>query len=199
MNISLKQNIYNLSFQKKLVAKAKILKEGKPSPVQIYHIDKNEDMNALEDALYQKHWDGNFYRPNIIAFCPEIEGAMEYELYTLESNQKTLGCTIIKKNPNNIQVDFLETAPLYSSYSSNRNGKYIGETLLTFLATLAQKEGKDLTINEVADREKTKVFYYTICGFKNIGKCTAKLPYNRLGNLISQNERHTGKQIEIIG
>jgi hypothetical protein len=64
---------------------------------------------------------------------------------------------------------------------------------------MAQDEEKDLTISEVADREKTKNFYYNQCGFKNLGKNNAKLPYNRLGNLIQQNEKHTGKRIELIG
>ncbi|MBR5303527.1 MAG: hypothetical protein IKU37_01715 [Candidatus Gastranaerophilales bacterium] len=66
------------------------------------------------------------------------------------------------------------------------------------MATLAQSENKDLIITDIADKEKTKTFYQQ-CGFRNRGKDSAILSHNRLGNLISNNEKHTGNKIELIG
>lgn len=155
-------------------------------------------MDTFEDALYTRNWDGNFYRKNFITFCPEVEGNTSRSLYTLENDKEVLGCVEIKRKKDNMEVFLLEVAPAHSLYNPNRKTKYIGETLLSFLATLAQSENKDLIIIDIADREKTKTFYQQ-CGFKNCGKDSAILSYNRLDNLISQNEIHTGAKIELIG
>ncbi|MBR5303528.1 MAG: hypothetical protein IKU37_01720 [Candidatus Gastranaerophilales bacterium] len=106
MNISLKQNIYNISFQKTLKAKASIKKDGRKFPVQIYHLDKNKDMDTFEDALHTRNWDGNFYSENFITFCPEALDDTNYSLYTLENDKEVLGCVEIERKEDNIEVFF---------------------------------------------------------------------------------------------
>ena len=40
---------FNLSFQKRLVAKANVLKDKKPCPVFIYELTKKEDVDYFEN------------------------------------------------------------------------------------------------------------------------------------------------------
>ena len=51
----------------------------------------------------------------------------------------------------------------------------------------------------ISAREKTRDFYFKQCGFKIANKDTGIIPHHLLDTLISQNEKHTGGKIELIG
>lgn len=196
MNIDFKNNI---SFQKSLVAKAKIIVNGRQESAEIFHLDKNEDMVVFKKNTDNQDWENNYYLADIQEVSPEEAATLRFKIYCIENKEKPLGYVYISSDFNNIEVDILETAPVHSTYNSKRTAKYIGETLLSFLATLAKKEGKNLTVEGIAPREKTKDFYFKQCGFKIADKDTGIIPYRLLDNLISQNEKHTGAKIELIG
>ena len=196
MNIT---SVRNINFQKTLKAKAAIQHEGEIRSVDIFCIDDDKDVSALEKQADFWDWNRSFYLPEIFAFCPSTSSEMRYQLYTLELDGKLLAYSIIHKTEDDIEVELLEVAPAYSVYNTERKTKYVGETMMSFLASVAKKEGKKVSITEVADREKTKNFYFQLCGFDELPDKQALLSGCKLDNLISNNQGHTGKKIELIG
>ena len=69
--------------------------------------------------------------------------------------------------------------------------------MLAFLVKITGKEDKHFEVPDVAQREKTKSFYFEHCGFKKIGDRVAYLKKKNFKNLLSLNKSHTGSKIKI--
>ncbi len=188
-----------LPFQKKLVATAQIRNNEKPQEVKIYQLDKESDVEILERALDTKEWLGSYYLPDLnVAFGDDFS---TYNYYAMLDNKGKLLCTSVVNERGNTKnkLEFIETAPRKSLYNkAKRKTRYIGETMLAFIAKKGKKEKKELVVPTVADREKTKNFYFTQCGFAPFGKRGAKINIASVDSFVRKNENHTGGQIKIL-
>ena len=187
----------NISFQKKLVAKAMVQKESMPEEVKIYQLDEQKDIMDLKKASEDRNWYGSFYLDEI---CEEGSYFIEnYDVFTMETKDKKVICYSVVDNnrKKETRLNFIETAPKLSCYNKgNRTFKYIGETMMAFIAKQGSK--KDFVVGTVADREKTKNFYFRNCKFSPHKTKGAILEQQKLDKFIKANEAHTGKTIELI-
>lgn len=189
----------NVTFQKRLVAKANILsRDNSTHRVNIYHLNRKKDVKYLEQALSKDEWRDNFYLNNAtICFDDDYK---DVKYYTIEDTEHNTLCFSIFNDKDKIHntLSRIETAPEQSCYSKEKRGfKYIGETMLAFLAEKTKKQGKDLLATNIAKRPKTQQFYFEQCGFSKDGERNAKLEYSQLDNFIKRNADHTKGGIKI--
>lgn len=197
MNISSIQNTNSINFQKKLVAKAGIITDGKTEDVNIYRLDKRRDIRDIRKALNNPIWEGNYYLN-----CELFKHWNGYRhlghIYTIEDKNKNILCysVIYNKGLFNKSLELIETAPKISRYNKkDRKSKYIGETMLAFIAS--KLKGKNLDVPYVNQEFLTKSFY-TYCNFELGDRYGAILKKDNAKKLIEQNFQHTGKKIELI-
>lgn len=196
-------SVNQINFQKKLVAKSGVIKEGKNKRVQIYELDRELDKRYFEKALYNSNWINKSYYLADIDEEFETAGSNQH-FYVMEDKKgRLLGFSLLTRNENDI-LEYLETCPKYSINSGEkRKIRYIGETMLAFLSKLSQKANRDLCVFSIAPRKETFDFYYKYCGFeqnpssKDI-KSAAILKKENIENLIKQNEAHTNSSIELF-
>ena len=188
----------NIAFEKTLKAKGAIIKNNNPSDVSIYLLDEKEDMESFKCLKKQKDWRGSYYLYDMAQFG-EYYFENGYDIYTLEDDKENvLAYSLTKRLPSKVKVSLLEVAPTYSRNNENRNVKFIGETLVSFLAKTAKQEHKDLYVKDVANRTKTQDFYFSLCKFQRAGDDDAILRKKTIPKLLKSNENHTGKKIELI-
>lgn len=190
----------NINFQKHLVANATIKSDNKQEKVKIYQFDNSKDLQDLINAQKTKSWENNFYLNDSIIDFERFFGNFDY--YTMENNNKDILCFSIvdNKRKKHTKLEYLETAPKLSCYNaSSRPFKYIGETMMAFLAHLAQKEDKDFLVDFVAERPKTQNFYFKQCGFKKDSSRNGIIKNKDLGKLIKLNATHVGCEIDVVG
>ena len=186
------------NFTKTLRGVGAIKGEYGQEEVRIYHLDEPQDQSDLLKARKSQAWRGNFYLEDTATFAKDY--IKKYSVYSMENTDGDLLCYCVVDNNRSKEskLRLIETAPQLSCYNKiQRRAKYIGETMMAFIA--AQSKNKDFTIAEVADRPQTKDFYYKGCKFVPHKNCGAILSNSNLGKLISKNATHTGKKIEIIG
>lgn len=188
---------HNIAFQKKLVAKATIQKDYDSEEVKIYHLDEEKDINDLKRASNQENWYGSFYIDEI---CDEgVYFINNYTVYTMETKDKNVICYSVVDNnrKKETRLNFIETAPKLSCYNKTKRGfKYVGETMMAFIAKQGKK--KDFVVGTVADREKTKGFYFKNCKFTPYKTNGAILEQAKLDKFVKNNASHTGKEVELI-
>lgn len=191
---------FNINFQKQLVAKANIVsKGGKPKEVSIYHLDEKKDIKELEHAYNDASWKGNYYLASVLAYFEDDYNKVKY--YTMEDDEQNILCYSIlnETNRKRNRLDCIETIPVQSSYTEGkRDFKYIGETMLAFLAKETRLQGKDFHILSIAKRQKTQNFYFNQCRFQPYGSDDALVDFPDLKAFIVQNERHTGGKIRLM-
>ena len=198
---------FNLSFQKKLMANANVIKNNEPCPVSIYKLDKSEDKKYLKD-LYENadNWKFSYYLPFIKEqFAHPIKyritKGQKLEFYTIEdSKNNCLGLVEVdnaKKDKQNIS--FIETFP---ENRETNEFKYIGETLLAFLTKQQQiQENPREIIVKMAMLEAQPFYVKSHFKFMHNG-CTPYfmfLPKMNEDLLIESNKFHTNKEIELVG
>ena len=191
-------NNCNLSFLKTLRATGAVLFQDKTKQVDIFQLDKKEDLEQLKMLKKDKSWKGNFYLNDLIFFGEDYlkKGLM---IHTIEDKRENiLGFALSSETLFRINVSLLETAFQLSRYNAQRETRYIGETMVAFLAALAKSKKKDLLVKSVADRTKTQDFYFSLCKFSRLGEEDALLKKRTVEKLIKNNEKHTGKRIELI-
>lgn len=197
----MKINTENLSFQKKLVAKCKIGNAGQNQKVSIYELDKKKDIMELHKAYLSSLWDDNFYLEEYTDEFEKPDKNPEDKFYIIKDEAGDVICISLlnKQNPSENAIEYIETAPKVSCYNNiDRPIKFIGETMLAFLAKMTRKEGKNLSIKEIADRPLTKNFYFKHCHFTPRGDNDAIMPNDRLKDLENMNKQHTGKKVKIL-
>lgn len=191
--------INNLFFQKKLVAKANVIKKNTPERVNIYELEKEVDKDYFEKISKDENWKN-------AQFLEFIESDFKYlskgeeTIYSMEdSSGNVLGLSKISDFMNLKILELIETAPKYSIIKRGRRTfKYIGETMLAFIASLCKKEDKYLDIADVVHNRKVRKFYFNNCGFEDLTCDRAILRKNKIDNFLEHNKAHTSLNIELI-
>lgn len=189
-----------ISFQKTLVKNCTIPdKKNNLHQCSIYKLDLPEDSDYFYKPRKDGKWIGN-------RFLDEIEESVQFTIegennYVIENTKgDCLGYVTTSDDTENKikEVLYLETCPRYASTNPKRGLKYIGETLLSYVVELADKNGFDCVSIPIISRKAEK-FYIKKCGFKEepddaSGVILYKKDYSQL---IEQNKNHTeanGKQ-----
>lgn len=189
-------NTQNISFQKKLVGLGAVKQADVSKAVKFFRLDELSDIVDLKNAQKAQQWHGNYYLNDVVAGNNYY--IKNFSVFTMEDEAKNLlGFSILENNDSCTILDIIETAPRLSCYREKRPIKYIGESMMAFIATLSGK--KDVKVIDIAQRPKTKKFYFSQCGFsKNLFNDGAVLKRRNFKRLINANEAHTGKKVELV-
>ena len=192
--------ISNISFQKKLAANCTVLKSnGRKEPCKIYKLNPNEDSDYFIKLQKKDYWKNANYLEDIIEELPNIgKGFNTNKIYSMENkNGDCIGFAELTNINDSIYIFTLETAPKYVNYKKQSPLKYIGETLLTFVANLAKKSNKNnIKLCPVSDAIG---FYSAKCHMDyNNNEMICILPKEKFDTLISQNIVHTGSKINML-
>lgn len=184
-----------ISFQKTLVKNCVIPdKRNYSSDCAIYKLDLPEDVDYFSKAQRDKKWNNN-------RFLDEIEESLQFAIkeennYVIENDKgDCLGyISTSDDNENKIkEVLFLETCPHYASANPKRGLKYIGETLLSYVVDVADKNGFECVSVPIVS-SKAEDFYTKKCGFEqDLEDASGEvlLPKKDFHKLIKQNQEHT--------
>jgi len=191
------QNFNPVNFQKRLVATCKIGSADNSCDAKIYLLDKKDDYYELKEAKNSENWEGNYYLNNIQEnFCLDFK---KINHHIMENPNGDIICvTKSAKKGKKTSLEYIETAPKLSCYNHIRALKYIGETMLAFLAKDAKESRKILVVPTVAERPKTLNFYYNQCGFDKNGLTNAIMPREKVDRFLKNNEKHTGGPINLL-
>ena len=190
--------INNTQFQKKLIANASVQKNNNPEKVYIYKLEYDTDEAYFQKLKNDKCWENNNYLSYILVDFAVDQRPCDYFISMEDEKGNVLGISEITSAKNSILLDFLETAPKYSiNNKGKRTFKYIGETMLGFIALLCKIVNKRLEIPDIADSQSARDFYFKNCGFTDTGLNGARM--SEFDDFIARNEHHTGSSIEIIG
>lgn len=183
-----------VSFKKTLVKDCYIpTNKNCPTLCAIYKLDLPEDSDYFSKVQCDEKWDKN-------RFLNEIDESIQITVenennYVLENSKgDCLGyiCTSDDKHNKIKEVLFLETCPHYANANPKRGLKYIGETLLSYIVELADKNDVDCVSIPIVSR-KAIPFYTDKCGFKQDPEdISSKILYKKdFQKLINQNKEHT--------
>lgn len=189
--------VKNISFSKKLVANCHIGTCEDKHEAKIYQLDKESDYFLFRKVKDVGDWQNSFYFLTLMCeFCSDYKKS---QYYVMEDEKgKAICFSKTTKAKKKTDLDYIETVPKLSANSLSRKIKYIGETMLAYLVLESDSENKILNVPNVANRDRTKSFYYEQCGFKKNGKHAAYMPKESVKDFIEQNKMHTGSTIEII-
>ncbi|MBQ4122890.1 hypothetical protein IJD44_04110 [bacterium] len=189
-----------ISFKKELVAKTSLCskKEGEV-PCSIYRLEEDIDKHYFFKINNFQDWDSADYF-SFMAYSTSILNALchdDKDFYVLENNDgDCLSCAQVSKSKNNYTLDIIETVPKYTNPYSKRNSspiKYIGQTMVAFLAKLAQKNEKEYI--RVISTIDTKPYYTDVCFFD---EDPLVLYSRKFSELIEKNEENTNSKIELV-
>ena len=189
-------NTQSVNFQKKLIGLGAIRQEDISKTVKFFQLDDVSDMLDLKKARKTSNWFGNFYLNDVVS--GDGYHIQKYDVFTMEDDaQNILGFSVLERSGPKTQLAIIETAPKLSCYQEKRSIKYIGETMMAFIAKLSGN--KDVVVTDIAQRPKTKNFYFSQCKFSKIPFSeSAILKRRNFSKLIKKNEAHTGRKIELI-
>ena len=184
---------FNTFFQKKFVSKANILRDNQPYQCDIFQLEKKIDIDYFDKIHDDRNWKFSHYVDD--AETVTNAGAPNEKTYVIEDkNQKCLGfvCITDYKETNTKEVDYLEVCPIYSNSNRKRTLKYIGETLLAFLAKQAKFQNHDeLRVPYVMRNARG---FYSKCGFREDNKIFDSAMWiknDEYDKFISLNNQHT--------
>ena len=194
-----------ISFKKQLVATGAYLSNGESRPCFFYQLKGEEDKLYLENVLRTDEWQNvelvDSLTDNMVNFSND-------EFYSIEDSKgNCLGATEIYdetiEGMDTKSIHIIETCPKFSTKNEQRNVKYIGESILAFIAKLCKNENKEMIYIPNADTS-AKPFYKDKCFFeeKTVADEYGELPVflmdEAFDDLITQNENHTQEQIEFV-
>jgi len=190
-------NMQSVSFQKKLIGLGAIKQEDISKVVKFFQLDEVSDILDLKKARKTPNWFGNFYLNDVVKGNGYY--IQKFDVFTMEDEaQNILGFSVLERSGPRTELAIIETAPKLSCYQEKRTTKYIGETMMAFIAKLSGN--KDIVVTDIAQRPKTKNFYFSQCRFSKIlFSESAILKRRNFKKLINANETHTGKKVELIG
>ncbi len=185
----------SILFGKKLMARCNILKNGNKYPCRIYKLDSNDDRHYFYTHGRNVKWaNSQFWRELKEDFNTQNPNE---ETYVLEN--KSRDCLGIMNIYNTLDCKTKKLAIFQTIPNSKKEGfKYIGETLLAFLAELSEKSScKKISIPIY---KKSAEGFYLKCNFKPNPWRKEELLLNRkkFSDLIKQNKKHTGSDINYI-
>ncbi len=182
-----------INFKKRLMAECFVLRDKKPMPCTISLLeDKSEDREYLSKVKRSSDWKNSFY----LQWASNLLGHEDYKIYVLEDKQDNC-------------MAFLETSDRYEGFTNiylfesmpsrkSKKIKYLGETMINFLAQITNETNKKLTVQHSADRAKK---FYKKCKFKDTHSNSIfnfVFHKQKLEKLKKQNRKHTGSPIEFV-
>lgn len=203
----------NLSFQKTLVAKAGIITNKKSEECNIYSLNPEEDYEYFSDLSNDENWDDNQWAYIMDCAIRKMDYFQERNFYVLENNnEECLGYVQTyektdQPKDNSLSplqydyINYLEVAPQLQNndIGSQKNNKYIGETLFAFLCKLSQATNKKcIKLNSTDD----SITFYDKCNCTYVPRLDNNymiISEDNYEKTIKQNEQHTGRKIELIG
>lgn len=186
------------SFKKQLVANANIIKGKEPVDCKIYSLSKKEDKTYFADLKHSHDWAG--YKLLIGVAYDLKNPPVSSQIYSLEDeNGKCLGYVETRENNDDKEIIFIETCPSEKHQNKGRKYKFIGETLMSFVAGLAKKEHAENIVVPSALVEAWG-FYTDCCGFYEDKYDTygLYLPFGKYDNLINKNKENTKNFIKYV-
>ena len=202
MNINF--NNISVNFGKTLKAKACVLNDkGLSVPCHIYELDPKKDCDYFENLSQKESWQKAEYIDFLDEEIPYIIDTPEENLYAIETqNGECLGVSTVMYKPHELILNILETAPAFVNDGRHKSTpyRYVGETLIAFLAKMAASSNKEYIQTEPAD--SAKEFYMKHCHFKpdkDSEDYNVFLRNKSFNRLIKQNEHHTKSKLEVIG
>ena len=195
------QSYSNISFQKKLVAKASVSvadATDKNIPCKIYKLSSEKDKKYFDKMPNIADWENSEFLDD---FKRELKFEDKYsEIYSIEDkNENCLGLMELLDDVKSEMksVIYLETCPVNASTNENRKVKYVGESLLAFVAALAKKrKTKVLTVPVFLSSAES--FYKDKCGFEQGFSCGLNMFEDKYNQLIDGNAKHTGHKIKLV-
>lgn len=187
----------NLNFQKKLIAHGGILKFHKPSDVEIYELESPQDEKYMEEIKNSHAWKNGLYTFNIPFVLKNNSGMWATTKCYVQEDKKgnCLGYAVVDEYPDWDEIIFIETVPQARHKNKNRTKKYIGETMMNFLAQNTLNKGKDvLVVNNPV--KKVLPFYTENCHCKETESKFVYLDELNTLKLALQNMEHTEKAID---
>ena len=193
-----------INFNKRLEAKASVIRDGKPLPCNIYSLDYDEDKLYFKNLSDDNNWEMGYFPE--VADIDFTTPYTPYEFFAIEDNDANcLGyAEVLKKNffftkpEKKLEICLLETCPDFSKNNKFRKTKYIGETLLSFIV----KKAKENNISKICVptfAERAYLFYTKNCNFEDMALSPDRLVLQKSNydSLLQQNEQHTGHHIEL--
>lgn len=188
----------NISFRKKLVAKAAVSAANESLSCKIYKLSSEKDKLYFDKMPNLSDWEESDF---INAFREELEENPEGKrIYALEDkDENCLG--LIELYDNDLSkrksIAYLETCPKNSAENKKRNIKYIGETMLAFATALAKKEKSSVLTVPIA-LQSAEAFYIDKCGFMPSISFGLALFGDMYEKLIDKNAEHTDRKIKLV-
>ena len=193
-----------ISFKKSLVANCSVLHNTQGSiPCAIYKLSEKEDSDYFELLPNKKDWETARYLEYLISDLQSLSKTPYFSIYSIENNSgDCLGYTEISEKSNvAYEILLLETAPKLVSWNTKNfpQYKYIGETLISFLAKKCSKEKKSHL--DVEPSVSAEHFYTQNCFFKKPRdlESSYSLRRSKYKKIIAQNEEHTSSKIRFVG
>ena len=201
-------NLNNVSFQKKLMAKCSVIKYDEPIDCRIYSLeaDKKQDRNYFKNLEEDRIWQDNYFVSSLnVAINNKFTSPNDYyksvDIFVLEDRDEScLGyCEIDRVQKRRMSLNYLETAPEYVNDRKNKksNIRYIGESIISFLVLLAKKEDKNLTVWTPSD--SARPFYQKKIGFNSPRvNYVLSLDRNLYDTVVNKNKAHTTTGVVLL-
>lgn len=154
-----------ISFQKRFLTTATVLKRGRNYECNIYELDPTEDKDYFTKVERDNKWNNSLYLEHIIKDFPKDYPTKT--TYSIENKKgECLGFVNVENDEeeNCLGIDLIETCPKHTSKSKKREFKKIGTALINFLVNFA-KENKFKAVTIPAVAKKARGFYqkYGFC------------------------------------
>ena len=190
-------NTHKINFEKKLIGLGAIKQEDISKAVKFFQLDELSDMKDLKKARKTTEWVGNYYLNDLVEGSDYFH--KRFDIITMEDEaQNVIAYSMLSRSGEQTIISTLEAAPKYSCYRENRTRKFIGESMMAFIAALSGE--KSVKAPDIAFRKKTRDFYFSQCFFTQVPfSDDGVLMKKNLKKLIKSNEAHTGKKVELIG
>lgn len=191
-------------FQKKLIATAIIGAKDSPRPVKIFHMDKLEDFEEMEQKLQNKNWSYNHYAAFILNDFKRNFGSSKYLVMENENGDIISYSNIItkyskKKKKMRVEICYLESAPVFTKKTDNdREYKYAGETMVACIVNMAKKIKNSYIELVYRDDCDVKRFYKKQCKFIIPPfSAIATLPSYRYDRMLNSNARNIDNSLNM--
>ena len=186
--------VNNIFFQKKLIANCKVKSDKKSIPCSFYQLE-DKDRDYFIKLIHAKGWE-NYYYAMIID--GDIRRRNVDKIYVLEDEKSNcLGYMKVDTHYGDRNfLEFIEVRPDYRAKKSKKK-RYIGETMLNFLAQLTKEQDKQILSVPYPDSDAVE--FYEKCHFAHTGiKRAVILSEENMDELKKSNLAHTGSSVDFI-
>lgn len=185
----------NAQFKKRLKAKCKVLNNNnEQEQCRIYRLEPGTDDSYFKNLRKKPEWESAAFLDYAIFQLPRKE-VFRSDAFVIENEKEECIGFCELSVADNGYIEVIETCPKYRNKEENKESryKYIGETMLAFLA----KQAKETSIeNILLTSKESTIDYYKKLGFKKIGTRTMRLYKSNYDSLIENNEKNTESKID---